>query len=392
MSSLLVFSAIVASLIVTAYIYVKKCYSYWERKGVQSIKPTFPFGNFAQNFLQKKSFNDSLREYYNSSTEPVLGIYSTINPGLLIRDPKIIQDILIKEFSSFHDRGLYISEKVDPMADNLLLQRGEKWKRLRSKLSPAFTSGKLKGMFEAIVGCGDSLEKYFAGFAKSGETVDVREVFACFATNVIASVAFGIDDNSIETGDTEFRKYGRKIFQPTFRHAMRGIAFMNPTLSKLFRVRFTDEDIAEFMIETVRQNLEYREKNNVVRKDFFQLLIQLRNTGNVQDDGDWSANVSATEKSLSLEEMAAQAFIFFGGGFESSSTTMSFCMYELAKNQDAQQKAYDEIAAVLKHHGKLTYDSVMEMKFIEYCIDGESSICLFQIEILSNRFYFILFL
>lgn len=125
MASLIIFSTLVISLIFTAYLYIKHCYSYWKRKGVPFLEPSFPFGNFAKMFSQRVSFNQLLKDLYNSSDKPILGVYSLISPGLLIRDPKIIQDILCKEFSSFHDRGLHLSEKVDPMADNMLLQKGK---------------------------------------------------------------------------------------------------------------------------------------------------------------------------------------------------------------------------------------------------------------------------
>lgn len=98
------------------------------------------------------------------------------------------------------------------MAENLLLQRGEKWKYFRSKLTPTFSSGKLKAMFGTIIKCGNSLEEYFQTFAESNETLDVREVFARFATNVIASIDFGIEIDCIKNPDSEFRKYGKKIF------------------------------------------------------------------------------------------------------------------------------------------------------------------------------------
>lgn len=370
---LLILIGLVTALIATAYLYVKNVFSYWKRKKVPFIEPTFPFGNFKNTFLQRISFTDRIKEIYNSSSEPFVGIYSTIYPALMIRDPKLIQDILIRDFASFHDRSFYIDSKVDSMAENLFLQRGEKWKYFRSKLTPTFSSGKIKAMFETIIKCGNSLEEYFQKFAESGETLEVREVFARFTTNVIASIGFGIEIDCIEDPDCEFRKYGKKIFEPSLKRALRAVAFLNPILAKIFRVRFTDKDVADFMIDTVRHNLEYREKNNIVRKDFFQLLIQLRNTGAVQEDGDdWSVNVSNNHKSLTLEEMAAQSFLFFGGGFESSSTTMAFCMYELARNQEIQQKACEEIDMIFeKYDGVLSYDSIMEMKYIKYCIEGE---------------------
>ncbi|XP_023159272.1 probable cytochrome P450 6a14, partial [Ceratitis capitata] len=46
---------------------------------------------------------------------------------------------------------------------------------------------------------------------------------------------------------------------------------------------------------------------------------------------------------LTLLQMAAQAFVFFAAGFHTSSTTMSFCLYELAMNQAIQDKLREEI-------------------------------------------------
>ena len=133
-------------------------------------------------------------------------------------------------------------------------------------------------------------------------------------------------------------------------------------------------DVEDFMKSVVSQNLEYREKNNISRKDFFQLLIQLRNTGNVSLDDEWETPLVYKNggKSLSVDEVTAQAFIFFAAGFETSSSTLSYCMYELAKNPEIQQKAHAEIDEVLKKHdGRITYESISDMKYLECCLDGK---------------------
>lgn len=315
MSVLLISLSLIATFIVTAFLYVQSKYSYWKRKGVPYQTPTFPFGNLKNVFLQKKQFGEGIADIYNNTSEPFIGFYTALKPTLLVRDPKIIKDMCIKNFHSFDHRILQANIEADPMADNLLLQRGEKWKQMRTQFTPAFSSGKLKGMFDTIVTCGKSLDTYIGSFANSGKSVEMRDVFARFATNVIASVAFGIEVDCIEHPECEFRKYGQKIFQPSIRSMLRATTnIFIPKLSKLLGLRFVDKDIGDFMIETVRQNLEYREKNNISRKDFFQLLMQLRNTGKVLDDDDWSTKSHSAEKELTLIEMAAQAFLFFGGG------------------------------------------------------------------------------
>lgn len=369
------------------YFYIKYLYSYWNRRGVKSLQPTFPFGNFSKNFLQKCSIAELTQEFYRSTTEPFIGVYGALRPILIVRDPELIRTIFVKDFQSFHDRGVHSDEKNDPLSGHLFSLNGDKWKNLRVKLSPTFTSGKLKSMFPTLVDCGVTLQKYMDKVALSADTVEVRDISARYMTNVIASVAFGADINCIDNPNTSFRKYGKKFFDISVKNGLRLLlTFVYPPLLKFFKIRVVDHDVEDFMTTMVEKTMEYREKNNVVRKDFFQLLVQLRNTGSVQLDDQWETVISNDEngKTLTIKEVTAQAFVFFLAGFETSSTTLSYCLYELARNQKIQQRVLDEIDSVLqKHSGQITYDSINEMKYLECCIDGRY---LFQFLLHSQYF------
>lgn len=62
----------------------------------------------------------------------------------------------------------------------------------------------------------------------------------------------------------------------------------------------------------------------------------------------------------------------FTAGFETSSTTMNFSLYELALNQDIQNKLRDEInSAIERHGGKLTYETMMDIPYLDQVINGE---------------------
>lgn len=74
---------------------------------------------------------------------------------------------------------------------------------------------------------------------------------------------------------------------------------------------------------------------------------------------------------LTIEEMTAQSFIFFAAGFETASSTMAFCLYELARNQQVQDKLHKELSDVLaKHEGQLTYQAVQDMSYMDQVING----------------------
>lgn len=70
---------------------------------------------------------------------------------------------------------------------------------------------------------------------------------------------------------------------------------------------------------------------------------------------------------LEGDALVAQAAIFFTGGFETSSTTISFSLYALAKNPEIQEKLREEILNSLEEsNGKITYDMVPTICFFIY--------------------------
>lgn len=61
------------------------------------------------------------------------------------------------------------------------------------------------------------------------------------------------------------------------------------------------------------------------------------------------------------------AFVFFIAAFESTSSTMALCLYELANNEKVQRKVQDEIDKVLK--SEIDFEMLSELKYLENCID-----------------------
>ena len=66
------------------------------------------------------------------------------------------------------------------------------------------------------------------------------------------------------------------------------------------------------------------------------------------------------------ENLLYQSGTFFSG-FESSSTTMSFTLMELANNYEYQDKARKDIEKAIGKYG-LTYEAFNDMKYLDQCI------------------------
>ncbi|CAD7079492.1 unnamed protein product [Hermetia illucens] len=356
---------LVIGIVSTIFLFFKKRYSYWKDRGAEYVEPTIPYGNLP--FWKKMHTKEILGRIYDkkSGKSPFIGAFFFATPVVIATDLDFIKSVLIKDFSSFHGRGIFVNELDDPLSAHLFSLDGEKWKSLRAKLSPTFTSGKMKFMFPTVVEVADRFNASLAELVTERATMEIRDLLARFTTDVIGTCAFGIECNSMKTPNSEFRRYGSRAFDdPAHSTLLQVFSFQYPNLAKkYFHMRVFKKDVTDFFMDTVRGTIAFREKNNVRRNDFMDLLIQLKNGGLLEDEH------SKKLGKLTIEEVAAQAFLFFIAGFETSSTTMMFALHELSLNPDIQEKARQEIDEVLrKHDGKITYESIEEMVYVDRII------------------------
>lgn len=77
---------------------------------------------------------------------------------------------------------------------------------------------------------------------------------------------------------------------------------------------------------------------------------------------------------LSIDDIAAQALVFFTAGFEFVATLLSFTTLLLAVHQDIQQQVKDEIDEVLAEHGgQVTYEAVQRMRCLDNVVSGRQN-------------------
>lgn len=318
----MIFTVLLGAIIVLGYYLHNHWLSYWSKRGFKQLNPKFFFGDAEHLFTFKSSIGEYYQELYNKHKAlRIIGIYMSYKPVLIVTDPKLVQDIMIRDFTSFHDRPMPVDEVNDPLSGHLFNIHGQKWRDLRVKLSPTFTSGKLKGMFPVIRECGKVLEDYLIKNMKSGVDVfEFRDLMARYNTNIISSVAFGIENDCINEPNHIFRKMGLKIFESNFKNGIKGlILFTFPKYFHKMKLKLADKAVEDFLFSIVKQTVEYREKNNFSRNDFMQLLIQLKNQGYVSvdkgenDDAQLNTELSKSNK-LDMNSLVAQAFVFFAAG------------------------------------------------------------------------------
>nr|BAI77924.1 cytochrome P450 [Culex quinquefasciatus] len=335
-------------------------YSYWERHELPHVKPEIPYGNLRPVAERRECFGVAISELYKKSTEQLLGIYLFFAPAIMVRDARLAKQIMTSDFASFHDRGVFVDERNDPFSANLFALPGKKWRTLRNKLTPTFTSGKLRNMLPTILDESKRFQDYLTRVVgDKGDTVEMRDLASRYIVDIIASVFFGFEADSMNDPEHPFRVVGREAVADSFSNNIRSAAtFVCPGLLKLIQIPSTPPKISGFMIDLVKQQMEYREKNNVSRKDFFQQLVDLR-----------KEDLLKGEDTMSIEECAAQVFLFYIAGSETTSVTITYTLHELSHNSKAMEQLVAEIDETLaKSNGEINYDIVKGMRYLDVCV------------------------
>jgi cytochrome P450 family 6 len=168
--------------------------------------------------------------------------------------------------------------------------KGDKWKYARSKLAPAFATGKIRNMFPLILEvCEDLIKNLQRKIDSDGGAFEAHNLSADYTTDVVGSCAFGIKSGSLTDPNNIFRNMGRNMLLPeSFRRQMEiMIAFSLPTIAKIFKIKLVSQSVEDFFKDLILKAFAYREKHpEFKRNDFINLLMQLKKLGKVEVDED----------------------------------------------------------------------------------------------------------
>jgi cytochrome P450 len=209
-------------------------------------------------------------------------------PMLTIAEPDLIKQITVKDFHLFRNRR---SNKVSNKYFEKEMTRAldDNWKRLRSIVTPTFTSGKIKKMYHLIRDCTREYLENFEKHAMEGSDADLKTLHGNFTMDVIAKCAFATTTNANKDPQDIFIVNAKKMFEfSKLKYIL--IALLPKGVLKLIGIKSLRSDEAQnFFGEITKQIIRKRRQNKEKHSDFLQMLMDVS-----KDDHDKeSENVDA---------------------------------------------------------------------------------------------------
>uniref|UniRef100_A0A182W200 Cytochrome P450 n=1 Tax=Anopheles minimus TaxID=112268 RepID=A0A182W200_9DIPT len=335
---------------------IRQRHNYWRGRNVPTLPCPFPLGNFAG--LRNKSLAEVSIELYRQMDrkERFYGLSIMLQPTIMITDLELIKRVLIKDFAYFPDHGVYHIERVDALSCHLFCLEGSKWKSIRSKLTPTFTSGRMKGMFPILMEVSKNFTQFLRTEVGSSAEVDVKDYCARMMIDNIGGCAFGIECNSFHDPNSAFRRTGQLVFHsPRHSQVVSNLLRLYPVLGRILGLKVNHDEVIEFFTEMMERTVAMRETSPTKRNDLIDMMMELRAASN--------------GTALTMNELMAQAFGFFLAGYETSSSNVTLCLYEMALNEACQERARACVEQAMQKHGGITYEALTDMEYLDRCIN-----------------------
>ncbi|NXW78845.1 CP3A9 protein, partial [Hirundo rustica] len=335
----------------------------FKKLGIPGPRPLPFFGTCLE---YRKGFLEFDTKCFNKYGK-VWGIYDGRQPVLAVTDPQIIKSVLVKDcYTTFTNRRR--TDLVGVLVNAISLAEDEHWKRLRTVLSPTFTSGKLKEMFPIMKHYGEVLVKNVQKQVEEDSSISVKDIFGCYSMDVVTSTSFGVNIDSMNNPKDPFVREMKKLVKFDFSNPVFLLSvvfpFLTPVMAKM-NINLFPNDAVDFFMRSLAKIKQEREKEaHKGRVDFLQLMIESQRSASQEKNEE-----NHSYKALTDIEVLAQAFIFIFAGYEPTSNTLGFLAYELALHPDVQEKVLQEIDTVLPNKAPLTYEALMKLEYLDMTVN-----------------------
>ncbi|GIY16199.1 cytochrome P450 3A41 [Caerostris extrusa] len=348
---------------------------YWKKQGIPFLpRPNYFYLLFT---IGRKNIYEFIKDITRLGR--VVGSFEGSNPAVMVAEPDLLRDILVKDFHVFPYRR--IMETGDPIADNMVsIMTGEDWKRVRTIITPAFTSKRMRQMGTIMNECSKSVVEVCEKHFNEGKPVDFKSVFGAYTMDVIAKSAFATKINSYNDPQNIFvRKVREGFLKFTIPRMLIAILLPGWILKHFQFLNPMKFDRDNFFRDVTMSVIKQRKETGQRYNDFLQLMMdaadetaQTENSEYAEDETDRFGSItnngltpSTKYKKLSEVELLAQCIIFFMVGYETTATLLTFVCYCLATNPEWQEKLIKEVDDAFVKHKEMSYEAVRDMKILD---------------------------
>lgn len=265
----------------------------------------------------------------------------------VVNDPKEVRKIMIDNVKEFPKSDM-LHELLKPLLGvSIFTTNGEVWKKQRELLRPSFEMTRISKVFDLMSSAAADMMDRFRKYP-DGSIVEVDEHMTFVTADVIFRTIMSSKLDEIK---------GKEIL-----HAF--VTFQEETARTAIRKFFC---VPQWLSNILGENKRMK-AGAIIRKSLSDIIKPRYDSYKNDNYSDILASLlhtvdASSGERFSFEEILDQVSMLFLAGHETTASSLTWTLYCLSLDQDAQQKAYNEIISINKD-GKFSISDIKEMKYL----------------------------
>lgn len=370
----------------------KRRMTHFKRLGIPGPPPNFITGNMKE--IDEKGLGKCHQEWIEKYGK-IVGYYIGCRPFILTSDIDLLKLIQIKHFHSFSDRKVVVPGGTLPTTitkHSVVTNRGEKWKRTRSIITPSFTSGKLKQMYHHI---DKSVDDFLQLVKQSYNVIDIHKMYTKLSLEVIGKTAFGIKSDVQYNSNNRFVLDSEAALSYDLSNRFLRMLVYFPEIAPIVSYVRRSLDYLLYLLKLpstagiykiVADVIEARKCSKQKKCDLIQLMIDNRisseelKTADILTLAADSTSTNDKKESPSLEneksesycmtdiEIQANAVLFLLAGHHTTSACLSYTTFLLSTHQNIQENLRQDLLNIIQDKEELTYYDIMNSSYLDQVV------------------------
>ena len=243
---------------------------------------------------------------------------------ILFNDPVLVREILEDRDGIFPKSDLMVGALEALIGESIFVTDGEKWRRQRAMIDPAFSHMRLSLAFGAMSAAVDDQEARLAALAASGEAMSLDLAMSHLTADIICRTVFSVSLQSDVARDVfeNFLVFERDVAQVRISRLISDPAW----------TRVPQKPGVLAACARIRSHLGALIDGHAGSDDIANAVM--------------SARDSDTGEAFTRDELIDQLGVFFLAGHETTASALTWAVYILASRRDILARLRAEVEAV----------------------------------------------
>ena len=277
--------------------------------------------------------------------EPLTWLGYSRRSILLVNDAALCRDILADAEGIFPKNDLMVDALEGLVGDSVFVSSGERWRRQRAMIDPAFSHMRVQSAFGSMRAAVDDYERHLDGVAAKGEPFSLDLAMSHLTADVICRTIFSTSLASSVAREVfdDFLLFERSVASVNLRQLIVGKPWTHvpqpePVRAACARIRSHIGDLLDPRLVAGAPPVD----------DIAQAVID--------------AHDAKTGEPFTREELIDQIGVFFLAGHETTASVLTWVFFVLSRQPDIAARIRADVARVagdgpveFEHLGRLTF-------------------------------------